>query len=75
MSAFFGVGLFTLTMGALMLIVSLVVGVTRSSTLRGLKGSARPIQRVGSVVMLLVGAGLIYSTVQPGAFQSVLFPG
>ncbi len=68
-------GLFTATMGALMLAVSLVVGLSRSTGLRGLKRSAGPIQRVGSVVMLLVGAGLIYSTVQTDAFWSVLFPG
>ena len=68
-------GLFTATMGALMLAVSLVVGVSHSTALRGLKGSARPIQRFGSVIMLLVGAGLIYSTAQPDAFRSVFFPG
>ncbi|MCH8849348.1 MAG: hypothetical protein IIC89_00820 [Chloroflexi bacterium] len=62
-------------MGALMLAVSLLIGVSRSTALRGLKGSARPIQRVGSVVMLLVGMGLIYSTVRPDAFQSLFFPG
>ena len=58
-----------------MLLVSLVVGVTRRSALRGLKGAARPIQRVGSVVMLLVGAGLIYTTLQPDVFRSTFFPG
>lgn len=58
-----------------MLAVSLLVGISRSTALRGLKGSVRPIQRVGSVVMVLVGAGLIYSTVQPDAFRSVFFPG
>ena len=58
-----------------MLAVSLVVGVSRSTALRGLKGSARPIQRVGSAVMLLVRAGLIYSTMQPDVLRSVFFPG
>lgn len=74
-SAFAGVLLFAATMAALMVLVSLMVGLTTSSTLRRIKGSARPIQRVGSVVMLLVGAGLIYTTLQPDAFQSIFFPG
>ena len=62
-------------MAALMLLVSLVIGMTRNSALRGLKGSARPIQRMGSVVILLVGAGLIYTTLQPDVFRSTFFPG
>ncbi len=67
--------LFTATMGVLMLGVSLMVGLSRGALIRRLKGSARPIQRVASVLLLLVGASLVYSAVWTESFQSVFFPG
>ena len=72
--AFLGFLLFAGTMAALMLVISLLVGTSQTVLLRRLKASSRAIQRVGGFLMLLVGAGLIYFTIDSNAFQSIFFP-
>ncbi len=53
--------------------ISLLVGTSQHVLLRRLRTSSRTIQRAGSVLMLLVGVGLVYFTIDSDAFQSVFF--
>ena len=74
LAAFLAFLLFAAVMGILMLLVSLVVGTSRNVFLRRLRASSQAIQRVGSVLLMLVGVGLIYFTLDTGAFQSIFVP-
>lgn len=74
LSAFLAFLLFAVTMAALMLLVSLLVGTSQNTLLGSLRASSRAIQRVSSIVLILVGAGLVYFTVDVGAFRNLLFP-
>ena len=62
-------------MGALMLTISLLVGASQSVVLKRLRASSREIQRAESVLLVLVGTGLIYFTLDSGSFQSIFIPG
>lgn len=75
LTAFLAFLLFAGTMGALMLAISLLVGASQNAALRRLRGSSRAIQRSASVLLVLVGTGLIYFTLDAGTFQSVFIPG
>ena len=66
--------LFAAVMGILMLLISLLVGTSQNILLGRLRASTGAIQRVGSVLMILVGIGLIYFTIDAGAFQSIFLP-
>ncbi len=57
-----------------MLGVSLLVGTSQNLLLKRLRSSTRSIQRAGSVLLVLVGIGLIYFTLDAGTFQAVFFP-
>jgi cytochrome c biogenesis protein CcdA len=74
LTAFLTFLLFAATMGSLMLAVSLLVGASQNPALKGLRSSTRSIQRVGSVLLILVGIGLIYFTLDVGRFQAIFFP-
>ena len=74
LTAFLAFLLFAATMGALMLAISLLVGASQNVVLRRLRASSRAIQRVASILLVLVGIGLIYFTVDSGAFQSIFIP-
>lgn len=74
LSAFLAFLLFAATMGSLMLLISLLVGASQNAALRWLRASSRAIQRVASVLLILVGIGLIYFTIDPGTFQRTFFP-
>ncbi len=74
LSAFLAFLLFAATMGSIMLVISLLVGTSQNVTLRKLRASSQALQRVASVVLMLVGGGLIYFTVNLEAFRSLLFP-
>ena len=74
LTAFLTFLLFAATMGSLMLGVSLLVGTSQNLLLKRLRSSTGSIQRVGSIVLLLVGTGLIYFTLDAGRFQSIFFP-
>ena len=74
LTAFLAFLLFATTMGNLMLVISLLVGASQNVALRWLRTSSRAIQRVASVLLILVGVGLIYFTIFPGTFQSIFFP-
>lgn len=74
LTAFLAFLLFAATMGALMLAISLLVGASQNVILRRLRASSRAIQRVASVLLILVGTGLIYFTLDAGTFQSIFIP-
>lgn len=74
LTAFLSFLLFAATMAGLMLAISLMVGTSQNVILRRLRASSRAIQRVASALLILVGAGLIYFTVNTDAFQSLFFP-
>ena len=75
LTAFLAFMLFAATMGALMLAISLLVGASQSVVLKRLRASSREIQRAASVLLVLVGTGLIYFTLDSGSFQSIFIPG
>lgn len=75
LTAFLAFMLFAATMGALMLTISLLVGASQSVVLKRLRASSREIQRAASVLLVLVGTGLIYFTLDSGSFQSIFIPG
>ena len=58
-----------------MLAISLLVGASQSVVLKRLRASSREIQRAASVLLVLVGTGLIYFTLDSGSFQSIFIPG
>ena len=62
-------------MGVLMLAISLLVGASQSVVLKRLRASSREIQRAASVLLVLVGSGLIYFTLDSGSFQAIFIPG
>lgn len=66
--------LFAATMATWMLLISLLVGTSQNTLLRSMRASSRAIQRVSSVVLILVGAGLVYFTIDLGAFRNLFFP-
>ncbi len=72
LTAFLTFLLFAATMGGLMLGVSLLVGTSQNLLLKWLRSSTGSIQRVGSILLLLVGVGLIYFTLDSGRFQAIL---
>jgi cytochrome c-type biogenesis protein len=74
LAAFLTFLLFAATMGGLMLVISLLVGTSWNLLLRRLRSSTAAIQRVASVFLILVGAGLIYFTLDLGTFQAIFFP-
>lgn len=74
LAAFLAFLLFAATMGSLMLLISLMVGTSQNTLLRDIRGSSRAIQRVSSIILMLVGAGLVYFTVDVGAFRDLFFP-
>ncbi len=66
--------LFAGVMGILMVLVSVLVGTSRNALLTRLRSSTHRIQRGASVVLILVGAGLIITTINAGAFLSFFVP-
>ena len=75
LTAFLAFMLFAATMGALMLAISILVGASQGVVLKRLRASSREIQRAASVLLVLVGTGLIYFTLDSGSFQSIFIPG
>lgn len=75
LTAFLAFMLFAATMGVLMLAISLLVGASQIVVLKRLRASSREIQRAESVLLVLVGTGLIYFTLDSGSFQSIFIPG
>lgn len=74
LTAFLAFLLFAATMGALMLAISLLVGASQTALLGRLRASSRAIQQAASLLLVLVGIGLIYFTLDAGTFQSIFIP-
>ena len=54
--------------------ISLLVGASQTALLGRLRASSRAIQRAASLLLVLVGIGLIYFTLDAGTFQSIFIP-
>ena len=66
--------LFAGVMAVLMVLVSVLVGTSRNDFLGSLRSSTQRIQRAASVLLLLVGAGLIFTAVNAEPFLSAFVP-
>lgn len=65
---------FAVTMGALMLAVSLLVAASEETLITQMKAAAPKIKRAASYVLILVGAFNIYTAINLPVFLSLLFP-
>ena len=66
---------FAVTMGALMLIVSLLVAASEETLLTRMKAATPKIKRAASYVLILVGVFNIYTAINLPVFLGLLFPG
>jgi len=67
-------GVYSLTMALLMIMVSILIALSKDTLLQGLRQSTGTIQRISGMLLLLVGAFLILSSIFITAFTSILFP-
>lgn len=67
-------GLFALTMGALMLIVSALVASSRKAMIQRLKALTPRIESAAGVLLILVGAFNLYTALNQAEFLRLLFP-
>lgn len=73
-SALTAFGVFALTMGTLMLVISGLVAASRQTLITRLKAATPKIKSVASVLLILVGLFNIYTAFNLSLFQQVLFP-
>jgi len=73
-AALIAFAVYALVMAILMIIISVLIAYSKNTLLQGLRGSTVAIQRVSGVLLLLVGAFLILSSVYVTAFTNILFP-
>lgn len=66
--------IYSLTMAILMLTVSLLVGLSREGLLKAVGNSVLTIKKTSGVILVLVGAFLIFSAVFIQVFTKLLFP-
>lgn len=67
-------GVFSLTMGGLMLIVSGLVAASQQTLITKLKKATASIKRTASVLLILVGVFNIYTSLNTDFFLLILFP-
>jgi cytochrome c-type biogenesis protein len=67
-------GLYALTMGGLMLLVSALVANSNESLIRRLKAATPRIKNVAGVLLILVGVFNVYFTLNLDLFRRLLFP-
>ena len=67
-------GVYSLTMALLMIIVSIIIALSKETLLQDLRQSTGTIQRISGILLLLVGAFLVLSSVFVAAFTGILFP-
>ena len=72
--AFLAFGVYSLTMALLMIVISTLIALSKKTLLQGLSQSTITIQRVSGVLLVVVGAFLILSSVFITTFTSILFP-
>ena len=73
-AALIAFGVYASVMAILMIIISVLIAYSKNTLLQGLRGSTVAIQRVSGILLLLVGASLILSSIYVTAFTSILFP-
>lgn len=73
-SAFSAFLIYSAVMAILMIVVSLLVGLSREGLLRAIGGSVLTIKKTSGVILLLVGAFLVFSAVFVQIFTKLLFP-
>jgi len=67
-------GVYSLTMALLMIVVSTLIALSKETLLQGLSQSTVTIQRASGVLLVIVGAFLIFSSIFITTFTSILFP-
>lgn len=73
-SAFSAFLIYSAVMAILMIVVSLLVGLSREGLLKAVGNSVLTIKKTSGVILLLVGAFLIFSAVFVQTFTKLLFP-
>lgn len=73
-SALTAFGVFALTMGTLMLVISGLVAASRQTLITRLKAATPKIKSVASVLLILVGLFNIYTAINLPVFINLLFP-
>lgn len=73
-SAFSAFLIYSAVMAILMIVVSLLVGLSREGLLKAVGNSVLTIKKTSGVILLLVGAFLIFSAVFVQTFTTLLFP-
>lgn len=66
--------IFALTMGLLMLVISVLVGASRQHLIKQLKSAAPRIRTLGGLAMVAAGLFQLYSAVNLNQFRQLLFP-
>ncbi len=74
LSAFSAFLIYSAVMAILMIVVSLLVGLSREGLLKAVGSSVLTIKRISGIILLLVGAFLIFSAVFVQTFTKLLFP-
>lgn len=74
LSAFSAFFIYSIVMAVLMMVVSLFVGLSQERLLRAVGNSVITIKKISGIILLLVGAFLIFSAVFVQTFTELLFP-
>jgi len=74
LSAFTAFLIYSAVMAILMILVSFLVGLSREGLLKAVGNSVLTIKKISGVILLLVGAFLIFSAVFVQTFTKLLFP-
>lgn len=74
LSAFSAFLIYSAVMAILMVMVSLLVGLSREGLLKTVGGSVLAIKKISGVILLLVGAFLVFSAIFVQTFTKLLFP-
>ena len=74
-SALFAFIIYSLTMVALMLLISVLVGLSKDTLINKMKSSSGTIKKFTGVILFLVGLFLLLSSIFTKTFVGILFPG
>jgi len=74
-SALFAFVIFALTMVVLMLLISVLVGLSKDTLINKMKASSGSIKKFTGIILFLVGLFLLLSSIFTRTFVKVLFPG
>jgi len=74
-SALFAFIIYSLTMVILMLLISILVGLSKDTLINTMKSSSGSIKKFTGIILFLVGLFLLLSSIFTKTFVSILFPG